>query len=317
MAAPSSTGSASTSYSLAKPCPCTNSAGEPVLGAQFNRLTYAVRHGVVQPQSCQSATLCAAQSCSTFTLPKKFRTNVLADRLRFVYTDSLQTKPKAACQQESAMSDGADRRPTRRSPEDYRDFAILRIAARQFREHGFHGTSMQDIADAAGIQKGSLYHHFSGKEEILFRIIDYAARLLLDPLRAIAASRLPADVQLHKAMRNHVLGLCQHRDSLSVLLFESRALNEPLRRQAAQERWQYEELFCGILRRGIEAGRFWPSEPKLTAYALFGMGNWLVQWYRPDGPLEPAALAEFFADLALAAVTGDRSLTPPPALGDG
>lgn len=205
-----------------------------------------------------------------------------------------------------SMAQGPAHRAGRRGPDEHRDDEIVRLAAHEFRVKGFHATSMQQIADVAGLQKGSLYHHFAGKEEILGRIIERAGRLILDPLRAIAAGSDPPDVQLRAAVRNHVLGLCRQQDETGVLLLEARALTGAPAVAAARDRREYQDLFIDITRRGIEAGLFWPHDPKVTAYVLFGMGNWVVQWYRPDGPLSPEDLADFVADLTLAAATGQR-----------
>lgn len=214
------------------------------------------------------------------------------------------------------MADGPDRRTGRRAPEEYRDFAILQLAAREFRQRGFHGTSMQQLAAAAGIQKGSLYHHFTGKEEILFRIIERAVRIMLEPLRRIVQRDQPADIQLHAALRNHILSICEQPDELGVLLFEARSLTEPLRRQAGRTRREYEEHFIGIIRRGVDAGLFWEQDPKLATYALFGMSNWIVQWYDRNGSLTPDELADYFVRLGVAAVAG-RLPAERPAPGPG
>ncbi|HEX2173785.1 MAG TPA: TetR/AcrR family transcriptional regulator [Dehalococcoidia bacterium] len=201
------------------------------------------------------------------------------------------------------MAEGSSRRSGRQAPDEHRDDEIIRIAAHEFRVHGFHATSMQQIADVAGLQKGSLYHHFAGKEEILIRIIERAGRLMLDPLRVIVGSDHPPDVKLRAAIRNHVLGICRQQDETGVLLMEARTLTGPAALAAATDRREYEGHFVEILRQGNQAGLFWPRDPKITAYTLFGMGNWIVQWYRPDGALQAETLADFVADLTLAAVT--------------
>ena len=103
---------------------------------------------------------------------------------------------------------------------------ILEAAAQVFRQKGFHGASMQDIAEAVNLQKASLYHHVSSKQEILLALLDRALELLLERISAISNQEIPADKKLQQMIRTYLQILAENTDLSSVLLFEHRSLGD-------------------------------------------------------------------------------------------
>jgi AcrR family transcriptional regulator len=106
---------------------------------------------------------------------------------------------------------------------------ILQAAAQIFRQKGYNAASMQDIADAVGLQKASLYYHVSSKQEILLDLLNHALDLLITDMESILQADVPADEKLHAAMRAYVRRLTAEADLAAVLLLEYRSL-EPKRR---------------------------------------------------------------------------------------
>jgi AcrR family transcriptional regulator len=176
---------------------------------------------------------------------------------------------------------------------------IFEAAASLFKQKGFHATSMQDIADAVGMQKGSLYYHISSKEELLFRISYQAISAITERLEKIATAPLTPSDKLRTAIVNHVEMLCDKLDLMSVFLKESKLLTAEQQARILAYRRRYEELFKDILREGIAAGDFRPVDVGVVTNALLGMLNWIYQWYQPDGRLTSEEIAEVFSDLAL------------------
>lgn len=176
---------------------------------------------------------------------------------------------------------------------------ILDAAARLFKEKGFHATSMQDIADAVGLQKGSLYYHIASKEELLFRISHTAISAIIARLEEIAQAPLSPTEKLRQAIENHVVTLCDRIDLLAVFLRESKILTAEQQAQILTQRKHYEKLFADILHEGIAAGEFRAVDVPIVTVALLGMLNWMHQWYQPDGRLSPQQIADIFIDLAL------------------
>ena len=187
-------------------------------------------------------------------------------------------------------------------PAPPRDEMIIRRAARAFRERSYHGASMQQIAAAAGVQKSTLYHHFASKDDILYRIVDAGVQLLLRPLEEICASEADPAEKLRRAVTNHVLALCQHADLLAVLLFETRTFSRKIERHIKPQRDQYNALLLDILKAGMSRGQFRTVDTRIALYGIFGMCNWVCQWYSPKGSITPEELAREYADMALAAL---------------
>ncbi|MBU0512159.1 MAG: TetR/AcrR family transcriptional regulator [Chloroflexi bacterium] len=178
---------------------------------------------------------------------------------------------------------------------------IIRAAARVFRERGFHGTSMQLIADAVGLQKGSLYHHIASKEELLHDVMMTGVTQLGDRLRAVADSLLSPAQKLRKLVESHICYAAENIDIATVVLFEHQAmLGFPmLREEYVARRDFFESQFRTVIQEGVESGVFRPVDVPIVAQALLGAHNWLVMWYRPEGRLSSQEIADVIADTFL------------------
>ncbi|MHB8926366.1 MAG: TetR/AcrR family transcriptional regulator [Bacillota bacterium] len=169
---------------------------------------------------------------------------------------------------------------------------ILAAAIRLFQEKGYHATSMQDIADAVGLQKGSLYHHISSKEDLLAKIITRALARYVEELQGIAGSRRPARERLKEAVQNHIRIIAENLGMLTIFLRESPALT-PQQREAEEEGGRrYRQLFEQLIAEGVATGDFRPVDPKITALAIIGACNWTYRWYDPGGKLTHREISE-------------------------
>lgn len=176
---------------------------------------------------------------------------------------------------------------------------ILLAAAQIFRRKGFHGASMQDIADAVGLQKATLYHHVHSKQEILLALLDRALDLLIADMEAISARDGSSSEKLRLAIRSYLTRLAEQADLASVLLLEYRSLEPELRRRHISQRDKFESLWRRILRQGMDRGEFRLVDERIAGAALLGVQNWSITWFRPNGRLSTAELADQFADLLL------------------
>lgn len=176
---------------------------------------------------------------------------------------------------------------------------ILDAAAEIFREKGFHAASMQDIADRVNLQKASLYHHVTSKQEILLSLLDQALDLLTQRMQAVLDQSLPPDQKLRLAMQVYLQVMLEHRDLAAVLLLEHRSLEPKSLARHMPRRDRFERLWRDLIQTGINAGDFDCPDPALASRALLGVLNWTITWYRPDGQLPPAAIAAYFAQLFL------------------
>jgi len=176
---------------------------------------------------------------------------------------------------------------------------ILEAAAQVFRQKGFHGASMNDIAEATSLKKASLYHHVSSKQEILLSILDRALELLLDKISAITNQDIPADKKLRLMIRAYLQILAENMDLAAVLLFEHRALERKQHARHIPNRDKFETLWRDVIAEGVRARLFKCDNPALATRALFGAMNWTITWYHPDGDLTIEQIADQYSDLLL------------------
>ncbi len=192
---------------------------------------------------------------------------------------------------------GLGRRRQRRSTQ--REKAIRTAALRIFRQKGYHAASMQDIADAVGLYKGSLYYYVSSKEELLVRLFEGREEQVLTEVRAVASGEATGTERFRAMVRTYVLGVLRNLDLVRVYLREEYVLPPAALRQVRAEQRAMRDLFELEIGQGMRDGRFSGTDPKLASLALLGMCTWVHRWYRPRGRLAETAIADEFADRAV------------------
>ena len=184
---------------------------------------------------------------------------------------------------------------------------ICSAAARVFYEKGYDGASMQDIADAVGLTKAGLYHHVGSKDRLLFEIMNYGMDILdetvVSKVRGIAEPR----ERLRKLIAGHIDLVVRTRNlEITVILHENRSLKGPLRAKINARKLEYIHL---LERTIAEVQAITPSapaiSPRLAAFALLGMINWLYQWYKLDGPVKEDELVEAYTAFFLRGFLGE------------
>ena len=176
---------------------------------------------------------------------------------------------------------------------------ILDAAAQVFRKKGFHGASMADIAGAVNLQKASLYHHVSSKQEILLALLDRAMDLLAERIAPLASQLAPADQKLRQMIHAYLKLLADNADLASVLLFEYRSLEPKQLSRHIPNRDRFENLWRDVVLEGIKTKRFQCPHPGLAVRAMLGTMNWLLTWYRLDGAMTIEEIADQIADLQI------------------
>ena len=176
---------------------------------------------------------------------------------------------------------------------------ILEAAAQVFRQKGFHGASMKDIAEAVNLQKASLYHHVSSKQEILVEILDQALQLLLERISSITTQNISADKKLQLMIREYLQILVDNIDLASVLLFEHRSLERRQQSRHIPNRDKFEGLWRDVIAEGVRTKIFQCEDPALTARALLGLLNWTITWFHPDGQKNIEQVADNYSRMLL------------------
>jgi AcrR family transcriptional regulator len=179
---------------------------------------------------------------------------------------------------------------------------ILRTAARLFQQQGYDATSMNDVAAALKLSKGGLYHHFQGKDEILFHLMNHAMDIteerVINPVRGIA----DPEERLRSLIRRHIEVVLSVRDrEITVMLHENHPLPPPLRRRINARKKDYVHFVENLIAE-VQRGRQSPSvvSPRAAAFALLGMINWIYQWYKPEGELREEDLARQYTEIFFA-----------------
>lgn len=201
------------------------------------------------------------------------------------------------------------RRQARRGPDPERYYEIVGAAAQIFRQKGYSATSIQDIADAVGILKGSLYHYVRSKEDFLYTIIKDATEAALREIQAVAQMEAGPVHRLVAFVHAHVRFATSHLTAFSIRQREMRWLSPDRREKIRADGEAYNEVMQDILLQGQEQGVFNAGmDVGLMTMIILGQLNALTRWYREDGPYTPERLAEVFAGTVLSAVVSDQGL---------
>ncbi len=184
---------------------------------------------------------------------------------------------------------------------------ICRIAARVFYEKGYSGASMQEIAEAVGLTKAGLYHHIGSKDRLLFEIMNYGMDILQENVLDKVAHIEDPREKLTATIAGHIDLVVRARDlEITVILHESRSLGGALRRRVNARKKQYigflESLIAEVQRRSAKASLI---TPKMAAFALLGMINWLYQWYDIRGPIAESELIRTYTDFFFRGLLGE------------
>ncbi|GIM46085.1 TetR family transcriptional regulator [Collibacillus ludicampi] len=176
---------------------------------------------------------------------------------------------------------------------------IAQAAIRLFQQKGYHATSVQDIADEVGLQKGSLYHYISSKEELLMKIAHQSISGFNRRLEKIIDMEVNHREKLFMAVQTHITVVAANMQMTTVLLREAFSLAEPHATIIQELTDRYLDLWTRIIDEGIAAGEFKPGNSRLKALAILGACNWLYRWYETDGPLSADEISKVFADIFL------------------
>lgn len=188
---------------------------------------------------------------------------------------------------------------------------ILRQAADLFDRQGYSNTSLDDIARAVGIRREGIYYYFRNRAEILLHIIEPQIEALLSGLRDILQDpTLDHVARLRGAVRNHLERFDRHCLEMTVSMREgspeaASAAGDGLEGVHAtmDQVWRdYEQMWTELVAAGQAAGAFRPAgeagDPKMLAFAILGMCNWLARWYDPAGGVPIDDLIDSYAGLA-------------------
>jgi TetR/AcrR family transcriptional regulator, cholesterol catabolism regulator len=182
---------------------------------------------------------------------------------------------------------------------------LVRQAARLFAEKGYHGTSTSDLADALGVQKGSLYAHIESKADLLWEVARDGAAAFHAALDELP-EEMRATEKLRLALRAHLRVVAEQLDVATVFVREWRYLEGERRDAFVAERRRYEERFRALFREGRELGELRTDLDDATATLIaLSAVNWAYTWLHAGDDTD--ALADRFVSLLLDGMRGYAS----------
>jgi TetR/AcrR family transcriptional regulator, cholesterol catabolism regulator len=186
---------------------------------------------------------------------------------------------------------------------------LLELAASMFAERGLRATTVRDIADSAGILSGSLYHHFSSKEQMVDEVLHGFLDWLFGRYQEIVDTE-PNPLERFKGLFMASFDAIEHRHA-QVVIYQDEA-----KRLSSQPRFSYVEelnqkqrkMWVDVLNQGIEAGYFRPDINVDLVYRFIRDTTWVsVRWYRPGGPLTAEQVGQQYLAIVLGGITADAS----------
>lgn len=177
---------------------------------------------------------------------------------------------------------------------------ILRNAARIFADKSYHSTSMRDISRETNVSLAGLYHYCKSKEELLFLIQDNCFGRVLERLEERLSSVDDPLLKLQIFIENHLSFFAANMAEMKVLSHEAESLQGDLHAHVSGKKDKYTKLATRILREVYDAQETKrPLNLTVATYALFGMMNWIYNWYDPKGKLKVDELAQNLTELFL------------------
>lgn len=202
----------------------------------------------------------------------------------------------------------------RQSGASARRAELLRLAAEMFAERGFRATTVRDIADAAGILSGSLYHHFDSKESMVDEILTGFLDELSGRYRQIAESGLPPRATLEAIVAASLESVDRQHAAVAIYRNDARYLATFDRFGYLAERdAEFREIWLGVLARGVRTGAFRPDLDVELVHRFIRDTVWVaVHWHRPGGQFSAQDAAEQYLGILLDGISTRRRPVKAP-----
>ena len=167
---------------------------------------------------------------------------------------------------------------------------ILAEAAKLFKDRGYGGTSMRDLAAQVGMEAASMYNHIKSKDELLDTICFRISDTYISQLAAIEATRSSYGEKITALVRLHIRLMVEDGAAVSVANHDWKYLPEPRLSEFKQARKNYEKGFAELIEAGIAAGEFREVNVTVALFTVLSAVRWVELWYRPGRGLSAEEL---------------------------
>jgi AcrR family transcriptional regulator len=185
---------------------------------------------------------------------------------------------------------------------------VLKTSAAIFAEKSYHSTSIRDISRATGMSLSGLYYYFKSKEELLFLIQDYCFSTVIDDCRKLLAGVDDPVHRLKLLIENHLNYFVQNMNEMKVLSHEANAIAGDLFKKVNTKKRQYVDLAMHLLEEIARTYNVKGLDIRVATFSLFGMMNWIYNWYNPRKDVDVAGLSQNITRIFLSGFLGDKSL---------
>lgn len=169
-----------------------------------------------------------------------------------------------------------------------------------FGAQGYADTSVQEIAERAGVTKGAFYHHFDSKEDLLRVIHDEFVDYQLEAMRRVLTEHDDPAEQIAHLMREFMLSVERYQANVAIFYQEQRYLTGERFKAVKEKRDAFDRMFLSVIERGIQLGSFRADlDPRIVEFGLLGMLAYTYQWYRQGGRHTSDEIADVFTQFAL------------------
>lgn len=175
-----------------------------------------------------------------------------------------------------------------------------------FYKKGYFATSMSNIAIGSGIQKASIYHHYSRKEDILFDILIATLDDLIEYIDDSLYGVKEVENRLRVAIRSHIKFHCDRQKEVLIADSELRGLTAKNYKSIVARRDAYEAKFQEIIREGINQGIFFETDVKVVSYAALTMCTAVATWFNPSGRLLKEDIMHIYEEFVLNGLKMER-----------
>ena len=177
---------------------------------------------------------------------------------------------------------------------------IMHEASILFARSGYDASSLNDLAEEAGISKAGIYHYFKSKQDVYDAIIIKTLEGLFDHVSAAVESAAEPREKLRAFMMAHATFFEHNYWAFCCMLVTFGGMSESVsRHEAAALRERYEHLLRGLIAEGVKLGQFRQVDPADTGRAVLSMLNWMARWFHLGGAKTAVQIVEGYADLIL------------------